>query len=160
MSTLHHLMGVTFSTSQWPSCLWNRPYSPMWELNKAFSGLEEKYLHLFLISACLTLQYTSPRLNLCITGFILYLISDTFGYGGKTFCTNCFSWWVNFLSHRQASGPRRIRMRSSGHVNTFSWFKLTVLNRCYGRDAGTYPGNCITVFSRPAAVLSNMALWQ
>lgn len=155
MSTLQHLMGATFTTSQWPSCSWNRPYSPKWEPNKAFSGLEEKYLHLFLISGCLTLQYTSPRLNLCITGFILYLISDTFGYGGKTFRTNCFSWWVNFVLHRLwlESGPWRIRMRSSGHVNTFSWFKLTVLNRCYGRDAGTYPGKLHYSFLKTSCCL-------
>lgn len=46
MSTLEHLMGVTFTTSLCPSPLWKRPCYLKWDPRTAFSGLEEKYLQL------------------------------------------------------------------------------------------------------------------
>lgn len=152
MSTLEHLMGVTSTTSRCPSCFWKKPYFLKWDPNKAFSGLEEKYLQPHLFNSALNdskikeqrIEYPPHKV----------FLSDKFHYGGKTtFWTNCFVWWVTFIvaqtvtqSYFQLgsqSGPWRIRRRSSGHVCNLSRLKLTILNRCYGRVAGSYPRNCI-----------------
>lgn len=48
MLALEHLMGVTFTASQWLTSFLTGIYSPKWDLKQAFSELGEKYLQLHL----------------------------------------------------------------------------------------------------------------
>ena len=123
-------------------------YFLKWTPNKAFSGLEEKYLQLLLPHLFDSIVNYSKIVNIYLTGFILHLISDTVDHGGKI---NCFVWWIIFLmQHRLWLSPVfslvfwRITGRSSEPVSTLSWLKLTMLSRCYGGLACSYPRNYIT----------------
>lgn len=132
MSTLEHLMGVTFTTSQCPSCLWKRPCSLKRDPYKAFSGLEEKYLQLFLISSVHDSKTEARDLLMEEKPFRQIVSRDELLSFCSTDCDCGFGLWQS-------------RRRSCGHVNTLSWFKLTILNHRYGGIAGSYPRNCITV---------------
>lgn len=123
MSTLEHLMAVTFTTSWWPSSLWKGPYSLKWDPNKAFSELKEKYLQHILPRLCDSKANDSKNvritgLNIDLTGFILYwlvthLITDA----------NCSAWWMSFYVVQLVTQWGRLvgggsEKRSSGHVHT------------------------------------------
>lgn len=73
---------------------------------------------------------------------------------GQLLCMmSCFFAAQTLTQSYFQSSPWQIRKRSSGHVNTLSWLKLTTLNRCYGWLAGSYLRNCIIVAHKTSCCL-------
>lgn len=70
----------------------------------------------------------NPRTEHLPHRICLHFIKDKSDYEGKTFWANCFACHVTALGQL---GYRWIRMRSSVHVNTWSWFKLIMLNHFF-----------------------------
>lgn len=84
----------------------------------------------------------------------LHFLTDKSDYEGRSFWANCFACHVSGLGQL---GYRWIRMRSSAHVNTWSWFKLIMLNRFF---VAAIREIALQLHIRPDAVSSFKSLWQ